>query len=271
MIEIADLFVYPIKSCAGTRLDVADVGPRGIRHDREWMIVDAATEEFVTQRERPRLALVRPSLTADGIALAAPGFATLDVPIDPGGAVRRVRVWRDVCDAIDQGDGAAVWLSEWLGWDCRLVRMKDDFRRSVDPNFALEATDQVGFADGYPCLLTSEESLADLNARLVTPLPMNRFRPNVVIRGADVPFVEDRIRALQIGDVLLNPVKPCSRCVTTTVDQATAATGQEPLATLATFRKSGSKVLFGQNLIHRNEGILRVGDEVIVREWRSVP
>jgi uncharacterized protein YcbX len=268
MIKLTGLFVYPVKSCGGTSLDHADVGPRGIRQDREWMVVDAATGEFLTQREHPRLALVRPSLTAGGVTLAAPGFVPLEVPVDRRGPSCRVRVWDDRCHAVGQGDAAAAWLSQWLGASCRLVRMSDDFRRDVDPDYAIEPTDQVGFADGFPFLLISEESLADLNARLAAPLPMTRFRPNLVIRGAGEPFAEDRMHSLQLGDVVFDVVKPCGRCVTTTVDQATAETGREPLATLATFRKSGSKVLFGQNLIHRNQGIVRLGDEVIVREWK---
>jgi uncharacterized protein YcbX len=146
--------------------------------------------------------------------------------------------------------------------------MDDGFVRPVDRDHAVRDGDQVGFADGYPLLLISEESLADLNARLSSPLPMNRFRPNVVIRGAAAPFVEDRVRLLQIGNVVFHAVKPCSRCVTTTTDQETAKRGQEPLTTLATFRKAGSKVLFGQNLIHANQGMVGVGDEVKVIVWR---
>jgi uncharacterized protein YcbX len=268
MINVTSLHVYPIKSCAGISLDRADIGPRGIRHDREWLVVKLDSGEFLTQREQPRLALIRPALVENGLTLFAPGLPSLEVPIVGNGAGRRVRVWEDWCDAIDQGDHAARWLSEHLSTECRLVRMDDGFVRKVDPDYAVDDWDQVGFADSYPLLLISEESLSDLNARLTNPLPMNRFRPNVVIGGAREPFSEDRLRVLRIGDVVFYAVKPCSRCVTTTTDQLTAERGHEPLTTLATFRKVGSKVLFGQNLIHANPGEIRVGDEVTVVEWR---
>jgi uncharacterized protein YcbX len=232
------------------------------------MVVEAATGEFLTQREYPRLALTRPTLEVDGLTLDAPGLPSLEVPVATEGTRRQVRVWKDWCHAIDQGDLAARWISEHLGADCRLVRMDGAFARKVNPDFAVDERDQVGFADGYPLLLTSEESLGDLNARLATPLPMNRFRPNVVIRGASEPFAEDRLLVFKIGNVTFHAVKPCARCEIPTTDQQTATRGHEPLTTLATFRKVGSKVLFGQNLIHANQGVIRVGDEVNVLDWR---
>lgn len=274
---VTGLFYYPIKSCGGTALDRAEIGPRGISRDRELMVVEAATGEFVTQRELPRLALIRPSLADDELRLAAPGMPDLAVGVVKVGPTRQTVVWRDTCPAVDQGDEVAAWLSDYLNADCRLVRMADGFVRMVDASYAVAERDQVGFADGYPLLLTSEESLADLNARLAEPLPMNRFRPNVVIAGSGEAFAEDRFRTIRIGDVVFHAVKRCARCVTTTVNQETAERGTEPLETLATFRHIGHGVLFGQNLIHEGRGVIRRGDRVEVialqteRTGRSQP
>jgi uncharacterized protein YcbX len=178
------------------------------------------------------------------------------------GERREVAIWRDRCDAIDQGDAAAEWASAFLGASCRLVRIADDTVRPVDRDFAVSEGDQVGFADGYPFLLTTEESLADLNDRMAQALPMDRFRPNIVISGFE-PFAEDDWRRIRIGEIAFAVVKPCARCPITTTDQATAKRGQEPLRTLATYRQvPGKGVMFGQNLIHESTGIIRVGDPV---------
>jgi uncharacterized protein YcbX len=178
------------------------------------------------------------------------------------GATRPVVIWRDTCPAVDQGDEVAGWLSDFLHANCRLVRMADDFVREVDPTYASSPADQVGFADGFPCLLIAEESLADLNSRLAEPLPMNRFRPNIVISGG-VPFGEDHVGRLRIGEIVFYAPKACARCTITTVDQATGETGKEPLRTFATFRRAQRSVLFGQNLIHATTGTIRVGDSMV--------
>jgi uncharacterized protein YcbX len=261
---VTGLYYYPVKSCGGTALEWAEIGPRGILRDREFMVVEAATSEFVTQRELPRLALIRPSLVDDELRLVAPGMPDLAVGVVKEGCTHQTTVWRDTCAAVDQGDEVAAWLSDYLSAECRLVRMADDVVRKVDPSYAVSDRDNVGFADGYPLLLTSEESLADLNARLAAPLPMNRFRPNVVIAGSGVAFAEDQFRTIRVGEVVFHAVKRCARCVTTTVDQATAERGTEPLRTLATYRNIGHGVLFGQNLIHEGTGVIRRGDRVEV-------
>jgi uncharacterized protein YcbX len=263
MAAVTALFHYPIKSCGGVALDAAEIGPRGIRHDREFMVVEAASGLFLTQRERPRMALIRPRI-ADGVLyLCAPDVPVLAVEQVRAGRSRDVVVWRDRCAAVDQGDAAAGWLSAFLETDCRLVRMADEHVRRVDPAYAVEESNQVGFADGYPFLLISEESLADLNTRMQEPLPMNRFRPNIVVSGGE-PYGEDRWRRIRIGAIVFHVVKACARCVITTTDQETSARGHEPLATLATFRRSARGVLFGQNLIHTETGMIRCGDRVEV-------
>ena len=258
---VSGLYFYPVKSCAGTPLDRAELDPRGIVHDREFMLV-GTDRRFVTQRELPHLALIQPTRTADVLRLEAPAMPPIDHFPTDAGTRYDVVVWRDTVAAVDQGDAVADWFSQFLHTAVRLVRMPDDVVRLVDPGFARRSTDQVGFADGYPLLLISEESLADLNARMDTPLPMNRFRPNVVVRGWGAPYGEDGWAEVCVGQVRFEVVKACARCVTTTTNQATAERGIEPLATLATYRRVPRGVLFGQNLIHTDRGVISVGDRL---------
>jgi uncharacterized protein YcbX len=268
LLRLTQIHFYPIKSCAGTPLTEATIGRRGIVRDRELMIVEASTGEFVTQRELPALALIRPELAGSRLTLRARDAPDFTHAVVASGRVRSVVVWDDQCPAVDQGDAVASWLSAFLSAEVRLVRLAEDYVRPVDPTYAVTPADEVGFADGYPLLLTSQESLDELNRKLAVPVPMNRFRPNVVIEGSGEPFAEDHYRTIRIGEVTFHLVKLCSRCVTTTVDQATGRAGHEPLATLSRFRRQGSKVLFGQNLIHANQGIIRVGDSVEILEAR---
>lgn len=257
---VTSLVRYPIKSCRGISLPEAVVGPRGIVGDREYMVVDA-NHGFLTQREMPRMALVVPRLVEGALELSADGMPSLTVPGDAHDAFTRVTVWNDTCDAIDQGQDAAAWLSTFLEYPCRLVHFPDGAKRRADIEYA-SPDDEVGFADGFPFLLTTEASLADLNRRLASPLPMNRFRPNIVVDGR-VGFEEDGWSRIGIGEVTFRVAKPCARCPITTVDQATAAMGKEPLRTLATFRRvDGEGVMFGQNLLHDGPGVLRVGAPV---------
>jgi uncharacterized protein YcbX len=259
--RVAALYHYPIKSCAGTRLAAGVVGRRGFAGDRALMLVDPEGR-FLTQREFPRMALIAPRLDGETLTVEAPGMSPLTVVATDDGPRAKVVVWRDRCTAIDQGDAAAAWFGAFLGAPCRLARMADDFVRRVDGRYARRPDDQTGFADGYPFLLISEASLDDLNGRLASPLPMNRFRPNIVVTGCP-PFAEDRWKRIQLGPVVFDLVKPCARCVITTTDQTTAERGKEPLRTLATYRRRrDGKVLFGQNLLHEGEGVIRAGDAV---------
>lgn len=259
--SVSALNFYPVKSCRGTPLSEAVIGARGIVGDRSYMLVDA-DGRFLSQREHARMALIEPRLTVDALTLAAPRQETISIPVLARGERSEVTVWRDRCEAVDQGDAAAGWASSFLGTSCRLVRIADDAVRAVDRDFAVSDDDQVGFADGYPFLLTTEESLVDLNDRMAEALPMNRFRPNIVLSGVE-PFAEDDWRRIRIGEIVFAVVKPCARCVITTTDQATAERGMEPLRTLATYRQvPGKGVMFGQNLIHHSAGVIRVGDPV---------
>jgi uncharacterized protein len=245
---VASLFVYPVKSCRGVELAVARMTERGIAHDREWLIVDEGGR-FITQREVPRLALIVPTLSDTALQLSAHGLAVA-VRFDQDGQRSNVTVWRDTLPAIDQGNDAASALSTWIGQSVRLVRFDPAQRRYCNPEFAGSSGAHHSFADGYPVLVASEGSLADLNSRLRSPLPIDRFRPNLLLRGVE-PFDEDHIDLLTVGGVTLKLVKPCTRCQITTTDQSTAYVGIEPLPTLAGYRYSEALdgVTFGMNAI----------------------
>lgn len=266
---VKSLHVYPVKSCRGLSLQSVRIDARGPLYDRRWMIVDA-TGTFLTQREEPRLALVRVTLRPTEIALDAPNMRSLRVPArGRDGARLAVRVWSHSGQGEDAGDAAADWLGEHLGRPCRLVRFPDEARREVSRRHtALDA--ETAFTDGYPILLISEASLADLNGRMKNALTMERFRPNLVVGGTEA-FAEDAWKRIRVGDLLLDVVKPCARCAITTVDPTTAEKSKEPLQTLAGYRRHGNEVLFGQNCVHHGPGTLRVGDEVEVLETQAAP
>jgi uncharacterized protein len=264
--HLSGLYVYPIKSMGGIPLEAWDVDGRGLRYDRRWMLVDE-DGWFISQRELPRMALIGVRIEPDRLVVVAPGMPLLELSLGTTtGKTIPARIWDDVVEAWPVGDDADRWFGEFLGVRCRLVFLPDESVRPVDPDYG-ETGDQVGLADGFPFLLISEASLADLNARLEQPLPMNRFRPNLVIGGCE-PFAEDGWSRVRIGSITFRVVKPCSRCAITTVDQTTVVTGKEPLRTLARFRKVGNKVLFGQNLIHDGTGTLHTGDPVEILQTR---
>jgi hypothetical protein len=260
--KISALYYYPIKSCKGVSVERIALDARGFAHDRRLMVVDSAYQ-FLTQREQARMALIEPRLQSETLTLNAPGVSPLTLTLTQASTRVEVVIWRDRCIAIDQGETVSCWLSDFLGESCRLVYFADDVVRQCDQTYALRATDQVGFADGFPLLLTSEASLTDLNRRLDTPLPMNRFRPNLVVSGCE-PYAEDTWRHIRINGIVFDVVKPCARCVITTTHQETAERGREPLRTLATYRDWQGKATFGQNVIHTALGCLHVGDEIEV-------
>ncbi len=263
-LTLSEIMIYPVKSLRGVGATEAAVEPRGLRGDRRWMVVDAA-DRFVTQRALPRMVLIEAMAREGGLDLAAPGMPPLHVAPTATGRGRQVTIWRDTVAAHDGGDEAAAWLSAFLGRPCRLVQLPESTERGVNPAYG-QPGDIVSFADGYPFLLIGQASLDDLNARLASPLPMRRFRPNLVIAGAE-PFAEDTWRRIKIGDLVFRVVKPCARCTIPTVDpDAGVFGGKEPLRTLATFRKVGSKVLFGQNLIGDGVGTLHIGAPVTILE-----
>jgi len=268
--RLAALYLYPVKSARGIRVDAADVGVTGLRHDRRWMIVDAHGR-FVTQRTDPRLGRIVPVVDPDALRLTAPGLPDLRLPLDPdAGASTTVSVWDDTVEALGCGDEADAWLTGVLGPGHRLVAMAGDGARPLSSEHARPG-DVVSFADGYPYLLTNTASLEDLSRRAGLALEMERFRPNLVVEGA-APFAEDGWSSVTIGSVPFRVVKPCVRCVVTTLDPRTGVGGREPLRSLATFRRDASGgVTFGQNLIAGGGGTLRVGDDVIVRQREAEP
>lgn len=271
MIRITGLHVYPIKGCRGIAVDSARVAATGFEHDREWLIT-RPDGRFMTQREEPRLALIETALiekqspAATALRLRVPGGAELQVSSSAPGREVEVAIWKDSCAAFDAGDEAAEFLTGYLGSPVRLVRFDARRKRASNPEWTpgIEALNQ--FSDGFPWLLASEASLDELNSRLEHKLPMNRFRPNIVVSGLP-PFGEDQLHDLTAGALRLRRAKGCTRCIVTTTDQATGLRdGKEPLQALAKFRfdRELKGVVFGQNMI-LIEGVgaqLRVGQEL---------
>lgn len=261
-IQVSALNVYPVKSAGGIPVESARVLARGLEHDRRWMVVD---EEgiFISQREIPKMAVIRVAFEGEHLVLSAPGAERLEVPLNLQGPRRRVQVWNDPCEAEDAGEAAARWLSSVIGYPCALVHMPEDSHRQVTPKYA-HAGEEVGFADVCPFLLISEASLEELNRRMDAPLPMNRFRPNIVVRGC-APFDEDGWDHFRIGDISFHAVNARARCTIPTVDQQLGrVAGKEPVRTLATFRRVGRAVVFGQDVVHHGTGTLKLGDAVEV-------
>jgi len=262
--NVHSLFLYPVKSLAGIqvrRFELDEFGPRG---DRRWMLIDPENQ-FVSQRELPVLARVATSLENGVVTVTVPGQGVF--PLQPGHEQVRVAVWRDWADALVGPDDANRALSRFCGVELRLVYMPDTSFRRVDPGRVFEHR-RVGFADGFPFLLANLASLDELNTRLEQPVTIRRFRPNVVISGARA-WSEDSWRSLIVGQTEFEVVKPCSRCVLTTVDPDTGEKHPtlEPLRTLARYRKTPEGVIFGQNAIHNSNGPIEVGDAVeITRE-----
>ncbi len=257
--ELSEIVIYPVKSCAGVSLPSVSLDRFGPSGDRRWLVVDARGD-FLTQRRLPAMALLRARQDGAGLRLQC-GDSGIDVPVPAAGSGRRaVQIWEEQVDADDAGDAAASWLSRQLGLDCRLVYMGDDVVRPVDRDYA-SSGETVGFADGFPLLLISQASLEDLNSRLGYEVPMNRFRPNLVVSGCDA-FAEDSWRRIRIGDLEFEVAKPCSRCVIPSIDQATA--GKDPAINrvLASYRRVDGKVYFGQNLLYRETGALHQGASV---------
>ena len=259
---LQEVRVYPVKSLGGFSAASASVEPRGLAHDRRWMVVDP-DGRFLTQRTLPRMARVSAFADETGLRLSTPGMAALELPPEPMSPARpqNVQVWSSLCEALPMGEEADEWLSAFLGVPCCLIYMPDRTRRPVSPDHRA-GQGIVSFADGYPLLLLGDASLADLNGRLDRPVPMSRFRPNLVVSGAPA-YAEDGWTKLRIGEAVFHGVKPCARCGLITVDQETGRTdGPEPLRTLAAYRRRGGEVLFGQLLIPDGPGVVRAGDAV---------
>jgi uncharacterized protein YcbX len=268
MLTVSELFIYPIKSLGGIAVSSAAVTDRGLQYDRRWMLVDEH-HCFLTQREVAAMAMFDVAIQEEGLLVThKPSGDAILIPFKPQtDEMFTVEVWSDRCRAIVVSQEANQWFSDKLGINCSLVYMPDKVKRRVDGRYAIDK-EIVSFADGYPMLLIGQSSLDDLNSRLEEKLSIRRFRPNIVFTGGE-PFEEDVLKAFKIKDMVFYGVKLCARCVITTIDPDTAIKGKEPLRTLATYRMKNNKIYFGQNLLHKGEGKIEVGDniEVIRRKF----
>lgn len=272
---LSEINIYPIKSLKGISLTEAKIERRGLEFDRRWMLVDDKNK-FLTQREFPKMATIEVQIAENNLRVSQNGNK-LEIPFVPNGVeTARVKVWSSKCSARIYDDSINEWFSGVLETKCKLVLMPEETRRKVNYFYAVHKDDHVSFADAYPFLLIGENSLADLNSRLKDDLPMNRFRPNFVVKDSE-SFAEDGWKKIRIGASVFHIVKPCARCVITTIDQTTGEKNKkEPLKTLAKFRipkrSVKKKIMFGQNLIVENEGdFLRVGDNIEVLETKNKP
>ncbi|MBL7743769.1 MAG: MOSC domain-containing protein [Chitinophagaceae bacterium] len=259
MRSVSEIWIYPVKSLGGIRVPSSRVLPKGLEYDRRWMLI-GEQGHFMTQRASPEMALFKLSYHSTAFSIHYSGESII-LPFTSSGASLTAQVWDDKVVVNEVSRQHSEWFSERLGIKCKLVSFPESNARPVDMNYAV-SNDQVSLADAYPLLIIGQSSLDDLNQRLRTPLPMNRFRPNIVFTGGE-PFEEDGWGHFRIGQNRFAAVKPCSRCALTTVDQETGTKGTEPLTTLATYRKRDNKIFFGQNLIPLNCDILREGDEIL--------
>jgi uncharacterized protein YcbX len=260
MLQISELFIYPIKSLSGISVTNAVVTDRGLKHDRRWMLVDE-NNRFLTQREHTQMTLLKVQIEDNGLLVTHHIKGSVTIPFQKNSqTAQEVVIWDDTCTGVYVSDKLDSWFSEAIGIKCRLVYMPEDTRREVDQRYAPEGS-ITSFSDGYPFLMIGQSSLDDLNDRLTEALPMDRFRPNIVFTGGK-PFAEDLMNHLHIAGIDFYGAKLCARCVMTTINQQTGAKAKEPLKTLATYRLRDKKILFGQNLIHEGTGVIAVGDMI---------
>ena len=267
--HLSALYRFPLKSCKPESLQRAAFDGLGLAGDRRWMLVDESNGRFFTQRALPQMSQLSVLWNdAGGVTLSAPGLAPLDValPENSESNLRGVTVWRDSLRVPDAGDEAAQWVSTFLGKPTRMVHVPDERGRWLPSGYG-ELNDRVGFADGFPLLLIGQGSLDDLSSRIGQPQEMLRFRPNLVVQGAE-PFAEDSWKRIRIGDMEFRLLKGCSRCILTTIDPATGERNadREPLTTLKTYREREGEIWFGQNMVNDGPGVLEVGMDVVVLE-----
>ena len=263
---LSEIHIYPVKSLAGIRVSEATLTERGLAHDRRWMIV--GPQGMLTQRTVPAMALLQTRLSEDHLEVHREGGPPLTLPLTLPShrPATSASVWGHPVTGIPVSSEADEWFSQALDQPCTLLYMPDDCERTVVGKVS-SRQQPVSFADNYPALLIGQASLDDLNARLAEPVPMNRFRPNLVFTGGE-PYEEDTWYAFRIGDTPAWAEKPCARCTLVTVNQDTAKRGKEPLATLAKYRTQGNKVLFGQNMLYEPGATIRVGDVIRVETYK---
>ncbi len=264
MFTVSALYIYPVKSLGGFSVTTAEVTTKGFKHDRRWMLVDTAGK-FFTQRELPSMALLQTAITEEGLFIYHKKDPDKNITIPflsvPAG-IKQVKVWDDICDTWSYDATINEWFSEQLETTCELVYMPDTTKRMVDMQYA-KNRETTSFSDGYPFLIIGQSSLDELNSKLAVTLAIDRFRPNIVFT-AGKPHIEDTWKQFSINGIDFFGVKTCGRCVVTTIDQQTTIASKEPLRTLASYRTIDNKIKFGMNLLHKGEGTVSVGQEIIV-------
>ncbi len=264
MLAVSELYIYPVKSLGGISLPVAALTDRGFEYDRRWMLVDE-NNRFISQREVPLMACLHVKIQDAYLVVTNVQQSDLAyaIPLQPPATeTTMVTVWDDTCRAQWVSTEADAWFSEQLNISCRLVYMPDSSHRQVDAHYA-HNQEITSFSDGYPLLMIGQASMDDLNSRLASPLPINRFRPNIVFTGG-FPFQEDDMEQFSIDNIRFFGVKPCARCVIPTIDQQTGVKAKEPSKTLSTYRLRNNKIYFGQNLLYQGIGTIRVGDAITI-------
>ncbi|MCB1152591.1 MOSC N-terminal beta barrel domain-containing protein [bacterium] len=261
--RVEALYIYPIKSCGGFKVSEAEVEARGFVNDRRFMVVDA-DGKFLTQRQHPKLALIKTRIEDGSVYISPPDLPEFAVPlVGFEGETREVVVWKDTVKAVDQGDEVAKLIGEVIEKECRLVRIAEDANRPAKLGRV-----QIAFTDSYPFMILTSASLKDLNEKLEKKVPMNRFRPSIVVEGAEA-YEEDRWDKIKIGEVSMKGMTRCVRCVTINTDQKTGEVDPAPLKTLLSYRKTQDGVVFGRNFNHSGTGTIKVGDEVDVQSTTS--
>lgn len=263
MLQVSRLFIYPIKSLAGIELHEAEVTDRGFKYDRRWMLVDN-NGRFISQREHAQLALFKTAINVEGVRVSYKDQSII-IPFKPlTDTAINVTVWYDTCTGVLVDPMIDQWFSDALNMSCRLVYMPDSSQRHVSEKYARN-NEITSFSDAYPFLLVGQASLNDLNEKLTVPVPIDRFRPNIVFTGGSA-FQEDSMSHFTINNVHFYGVKPCARCVMINIDQQTTVKNNEPTKVLARYRLRKNNVYFGQNLIHSGEGKISVGDTINIAE-----
>jgi uncharacterized protein YcbX len=264
---LSDIYIYPVKSLAGIKVSTWPVNEKGLLHDRKWMLIDG-NNQFLSQRRVPKMVLIKTQIVDDTLILSTATSGSISLPLNPeGGDNINTTIWKDQCLAKTTRQEVDQWLSNFLDIECKLVYQPDDAVRPVDPDYSI-ATDKVNFSDGFPFLIVSEASLTSLNQEMDLQLPMQRFRPNLVISNCEA-YAEDSWREIQINNIDFRLPKPCSRCSVPTIDIETAQTSKEPLTTLNRLRRWNNHVFFGQNALHNTEGELSIGNPVEIVQTGS--
>lgn len=257
---LSEIYIYPVKSLGGIKVTKWPVNDKGLLHDRKWMLIDS-NNQFLSQRKLPKMALIKTQITNDELILSNPHAENISLPLFPTtGNDIETTIWKDQCPAKTTTKIADQWLSDFLGIECKLVYQTDDTVRSVDPDYA-KSSDKVNFSDGFPFLIVSSASFQALNQEMKLQLPIQRFRPNLVISNCE-SYAEDSWREISINEIRFRLPKPCSRCPVPTINIKTAERGKEPLKTLNRIRRWNNRVFFGQNALHDNSGELSVGAKV---------